>query len=79
MSKEGNRKGASAVTEPPGRAIQPGAGARPAVQPVRTVKPVQIWAAIGGALLVLELYVWIRWVSGPYFQRVPAGPPSRRG
>ncbi|BDB41194.1 DUF5135 domain-containing protein [Mycobacterium kiyosense] len=44
------------------------------MQPVRTVKPVQIWAAIGGALLVLELYVWIRWVSGPYFQRVPAGP-----
>ena len=38
------------------------------------VKPVQIWAALGGALLVLQLYVWIRWITGPYFQRVPGGP-----
>ena len=26
---------------------------------------VKIWAAVGGALLVLQLYVWIRWVCGP--------------
>src|SRR5262249_49969168 len=38
------------------------------------VKPVKIWAAIGGALLLLQLYVWIRWITGPYFTRVPAGP-----
>jgi hypothetical protein len=38
------------------------------------VKPVTIWAAVGGALLVLQLYVWIRWISGPYFERVPGGP-----
>ncbi|HEY9312482.1 spirocyclase AveC family protein [Williamsia sp.] len=37
-------------------------------------KPVQIWAILGGALLVLQLYVWIRWISGPYFERVPTGP-----
>jgi len=37
-------------------------------------KPVKIWAFFGGALLILQLYVWIRWVSGPYFVRVPAGP-----
>jgi Spirocyclase AveC-like len=42
--------------------------------PERPVGPVQIWAVIGGALLVLQLYVWIRWVTGPYFERVPAGP-----
>ena len=42
------------------------------VQP--KVKPVQIWAAAGGAILVLQLYVWIRWITGPYFERVPAGP-----
>ena len=37
------------------------------------VKPVQIWATIGGALLALQIYVWIRWISGPYFERVPGG------
>lgn len=41
------------------------------VQP--TVKPVQIWAVVGGALLALQLYVWISWITGPYFERVPAG------
>jgi hypothetical protein len=38
------------------------------------VKPVQIWAAFGGAVLLLQLYVWTRWVTGPYFERVPTGP-----
>ena len=38
------------------------------------VKPVQVWAAAGGAILALQLYVWIRWITGPYFERVPAGP-----
>ena len=38
------------------------------------VKPVTVWAAVGGALLLLQLYVWIRWVTGPYFERVPSGP-----
>ena len=37
-------------------------------------KPVKVWAFFGGALLILQLYVWIRWVSGPYFVRVPSGP-----
>nr|WP_244438468.1 spirocyclase AveC family protein [Mycolicibacterium septicum] len=39
----------------------------------RTVKPVQIWAVAGGALLALQLYVWISWITGPYFERVPGG------
>ena len=42
------------------------------------VKPVQIWAAVGGAILVLQLYVWIRWITGPYFERVPPGQTIRR-
>jgi hypothetical protein len=37
------------------------------------VKPVQVWAAIGGALLALHAYVWIRWITGPYFERVHSG------
>ena len=60
------------VTEPLGGAAAPGAEVQP------KVKPVTIWAAIGGALLALQLYVWIRWITGPYFERVPGGPTIRR-
>ncbi|MEU5880521.1 spirocyclase AveC family protein [Spirillospora sp. NPDC047279] len=37
-------------------------------------KPVRIWAVVGGAILILQLYVWIRWATGPHFERVPTGP-----
>src|SRR5262245_14063524 len=45
-----------------------GAGAAPASSRVK------IWAVAGALLLLLQLYVWIRWITGPYFERVPAGP-----
>ncbi|OBY29537.1 hypothetical protein ACT18_22515 [Mycolicibacter kumamotonensis] len=35
---------------------------------------IRIWAAVGGALLALQLYVWARWITGPFFERVPSGP-----
>jgi hypothetical protein len=38
------------------------------------VKPYQVWALLGAAILVLTLYVWISWVTGPYFEQVPSGP-----
>ncbi|MCP3812078.1 spirocyclase AveC family protein, partial [Mycobacteriaceae bacterium Msp059] len=44
-----------------------------AVEVDRSVKPVQIWATVGGLLLALQLYVWISWITGPYFKRVPGG------
>ena len=37
-------------------------------------KPVRLWAAAGAAILALQLYVWIKWVSGPFFTPVPKGP-----
>lgn len=40
----------------------------------KKVKPVVIWATAGGLLLALQIYVWTRWVTGPYFVRVPQGP-----
>lgn len=58
----------ASVTEPLGGAGKLGAQVQPAA------KPVKIWATIGGALLVLQLYVWIRWITGPFFERVPTGP-----
>ncbi|MGO9152882.1 spirocyclase AveC family protein [Mycobacterium sp.] len=43
-------------------------------RPESTAKPVRIWAIAGAAILAFQLYVWIRWITGPYFKRVPAGP-----
>jgi len=63
-----SNKKASTVTEPLGGVATLGGDARSGV------KPVTIWATVGGALLLLQVYVWIRWISGPYFERVPGGP-----
>ncbi|MQY31473.1 spirocyclase AveC family protein [Nocardia aurantia] len=38
------------------------------------IRPVTVWAVVGGVLLVFQLYVWIRWMTGPYFHAVPVGP-----
>ncbi|MGI8336272.1 spirocyclase AveC family protein [Actinomadura scrupuli] len=66
MSGRSDKTNAPVVTESlDGAAV--GARTKPS-------KPVQIWAVIGGAILIFQLYVWIRWVTGPYFERVPAGP-----
>lgn len=68
MSGPRDRKKTSTVTEPIGETASLGN------EPQASVKPVRIWAAVGAALLILQVYVWIRWVTGPYFERVPAGP-----
>ncbi len=68
MTDVSDRTSAPIVTE------SLGAAAELSAQVQSRVKPVQIWAAIGGGLLVLQLYVWTRWITGPYFQRVPSGP-----
>lgn len=58
--------GKRVVTESFGEALDPGTG-----KPTSRVK---IWAVAGGLLLALQIYVWVRWITGPYFTRVPAGP-----
>ncbi|MBH0779723.1 spirocyclase AveC family protein [Nocardia bovistercoris] len=37
-------------------------------------KPVLVWAVIGAVILAFQAYVWIRWATGPHFERVPTGP-----
>ncbi|MBY8863535.1 spirocyclase AveC family protein [Nocardia sp. CA2R105] len=54
----------------------PSAEARSAARDRLRVKRVQVWATAGGLLLGLQVYVWVRWITGPYFQRVPGGPTS---
>jgi hypothetical protein len=42
----------------------------------RPTRPVQLWALLGAVIVAFELYVWIRWLTGPYFKAVPSGPSS---
>jgi Spirocyclase AveC-like len=68
MSGLSDNKSAPVVTEPIARVAALGN------RPGSTAKPVRAWAIAGGAILAFQLYVWIRWITGPYFKRVPAGP-----
>src|SRR6516164_10679806 len=68
MTELSNKKNAPYVTESLAGAASLGA------QTQSAVKPIRIWAVIGGAILAFQLYVWIRWISGPTFERVPQGP-----
>lgn len=68
MSELSHKKTAPTVTESLGGAASLGAEVQPSANRVR------IWAVVGGAILLLQLYVWIRWITGPYFERVPTGP-----
>ncbi len=45
----------------------------------RRSSPSRSGPSSAAAILVFQLYVWIRWISGPNFERVPAGvsdPPT---
>lgn len=37
-------------------------------------KPIRYWAVIGGGVVLISLYVFTRWVAGPYFHRIHPGP-----
>lgn len=67
MGEPPGNKGAPSTTEPLSAAGPLDGRGRP-------TNRITIWAVVGGAVLLLQLYVWIRWASGPYFERVPAGP-----
>jgi hypothetical protein len=67
MSELSSDKSAPSATGPLGTGL-------PLDGQVRPANRVKLLAVAGGAILLLQLYVWIRWVTGPYFERVHAGP-----
>lgn len=38
-----------------------------------------LWAGLGAIMLAFIIYVWARWLLGPYFRHVPTGPDSPPG
>jgi len=40
---------------------------------------VKIWAWVGGIALAFILFIWGRWITGPYFKSVPSGPSQPPG
>src|SRR6058998_3719512 len=60
----------------PAAGVRPG---RPYGVEGRTVVPVKWWAAFGAAWLAFMAFVLTRWITGPFFERVPVGasdPPT---
>ena len=47
---------------------------RPVAVPDTPATPVKYWAALGLAILLFQCVIPIRWVSGPFFHHVDAGP-----
>ncbi len=39
-----------------------------------TFNPIHLWASLGGLILAAQVIIWALWITGPSFERVPAGP-----
>ncbi|WP_067893435.1 spirocyclase AveC family protein [Nocardia vaccinii] len=74
MSESSSEK--PTTTEQLGESSAVGGAADRDAQDRLRVRRVQIWATAGGLLLALQVYVWVRWIAGPYFHRVPGGPTA---
>src|SRR5881275_2957859 len=49
---------------------------RGAVVAPRTTAPVKFWALIGCLLWTFQIYVLVKWLTGPFFTPVEYGPDS---
>src|SRR4051794_18398325 len=45
----------------------------------KTTTAVAVWATIGGLWLAFIVFIWAKWITGPFFERVPAGPSEQPG
>jgi hypothetical protein len=62
---------AAQAPTPTGRAAAP--------EGVASTPPIKLFAFAGGLLIAFIVYVFARWIAGPYFKRVPAGPTHAPG
>jgi hypothetical protein len=63
------------ATTTTGEALLAGAERPAAPSEARPQTPnVVWWSLIGGLFLAFEIYVMVKWVTGPYFKTVPSGP-----
>src|SRR5437870_4202436 len=49
---------------------------REAVLAPRTTAPVKFWALIGCLLWTFQIYILLKWLTGPFFTPVESGPDS---
>jgi Spirocyclase AveC-like len=65
---------ATELTPTAGRPTAFGARAPAPAERAPGPPPVKIWAFFGAIALAFILFVWIKWVTGPYFKAVAHGP-----
>src|SRR5260221_14275255 len=53
-----------------------GRGFAPVTEDVAVTKtqPIVLWGLLGAFVLAFIVFVWGKWITGPYFQRVGPGP-----
>lgn len=65
-----------AIAEPRLGALQ----SRPAAHAAGRATPaIKLWATAGAVVSVVQAYILIKWVTGPYFERVEPGPSEPPG
>ncbi len=50
------------------------ATARSVARPDSGIPPIKVATFFGAVVVSFIAYIWIRWVAGPFFERVPTGP-----
>ena len=45
----------------------------------RTTRPVKFWALVGGLIWSYQIYILLKWVTGPFFHEVKPGPTPLPG
>jgi hypothetical protein len=69
----------AATSSSPSALTQPSPARAEAPSETVATPPIKIFAALGVALCAFIIYVFARWIAGPYFKRVPAGPTHAPG
>jgi len=55
--------------------VTPTSTPAPMIDPPVAKKPaIKAWAALGAAFVIFQLYIYFKWITGPYFKPVPSGP-----